>query len=156
MAQQNAARTLRGVRNPGRFTSTGDWGTTGWLVWAPRLQDLPLYRAYLLPVDADEVYRTIGEPGGDGGASAIMSDVEGWAGNAVDDTLTGAVAGEKVSLGLEAPGGFSGADLVSPVQAGAAGALADQRFGGGEPMELRIHGVSGSDGPTMLQHPHVV
>ncbi|HEV7829836.1 MAG TPA: hypothetical protein VGP04_13500, partial [Pseudonocardiaceae bacterium] len=63
---------------------------------------------------------------------------------------------DKVSLGLEAPGGFSGADLVSPAQAVAAGALADRRFGGGEPTEFRIHGVSGSDGPTMLQHPHVV
>jgi hypothetical protein len=66
------------------------------------------------------------------------------------------VSPDEVSLGLEAPGGFSGADLVSPAQAAAAGALADQRFSGGEPTEFRIHGVSGSDGPTMLQHPHVV
>jgi hypothetical protein len=63
---------------------------------------------------------------------------------------------DKVSLGLEAPGGFSGADLVSPAQAVAAEALVDQRFRDGEPTEFRIHGVSGSDGPTMLQHPHVV
>jgi hypothetical protein len=62
----------------------------------------------------------------------------------------------KVSLGFEAPGGFSGADLVSPAQAVAAGALVDRRFSAGEPTEFRIHGVSGSDGPTMLQHPHVV
>ena len=62
----------------------------------------------------------------------------------------------RVSLGFEAPGGFSGADLVSPAQAVAAGALVDQRFSAGEPTEFRIHGVSGSDGPTMLQHPHVV
>ncbi|MDQ3901580.1 MAG: hypothetical protein M3319_14460, partial [Actinomycetota bacterium] len=66
------------------------------------------------------------------------------------------VSSDKVSLGFEAPGGFSGADLVSPAQAVAAGALADQRFKAGEPTEFRIHGVSGSDGPTMLQHPHVV
>ncbi len=38
----------------------------------------------------------------------------------------------------------------------AAGTVADQRFRGSEPTEFRIHGVSGSDGPTMLQHPHVV
>lgn len=66
------------------------------------------------------------------------------------------VSSGKVSLGLEAPAGFSGADLVSPAQAVAAGALADRRFRDGEPAEFRIHGVSGSDGPTMLQHPHVV
>ena len=66
------------------------------------------------------------------------------------------VSSEKISLGLEAPAGFSGADLVSPAQAVAAGALADRRFSGGEPTEFRIHGVSGSDGPTMLQHPHVI
>jgi hypothetical protein len=62
----------------------------------------------------------------------------------------------KVSLGFEAPTGFAGTDLVSPAQAVAAGALVDQRFKAGEPTEFRIHGVSGSDGPTMLQHPHVV
>src|ERR1044072_3377292 len=61
----------------------------------------------------------------------------------------------KVSLGFEPPGGFSGADLVSPAQAVAAGALVDRRFSAGEPTEFRIHGVSGSDGPTMLQHPPV-
>jgi len=66
------------------------------------------------------------------------------------------VSSGKISLGFEAPGGFSGTDLVSPAQAVAAGALADQRFKAGEPTEFRIHGVSGSDGPTMLQHPHVV
>jgi hypothetical protein len=72
------------------------------------------------------------------------------------DNAASNASSRKVSLGLEAPGGFSGADLVSPVQAVAAGTLADQRFRGGEPTEFRIHGVSGSDGPTMLQHPHVV
>jgi hypothetical protein len=66
------------------------------------------------------------------------------------------VSSGRVSLGLEAPGGFSGADLVSPAQAVAAGTLADQQFRSSEPTEFRIHGVSGSDGPTMLQHPHVV
>jgi hypothetical protein len=72
-----------------------------------------------------------------------------------DNTDINASSG-KVSLGLEAPAGFSGADLVSPAQAAAVGALADQRFKAGEPTEFRIHGVSGSDGPMMLQHPHVV
>ena len=63
----------------------------------------------------------------------------------------------KISLGLEAAWGFSGGDLVSPAQAAADGALVDQRFRAGEPTEFRIHGVSGgSDGPTMLQHPHAV
>ncbi|HEX6403633.1 MAG TPA: hypothetical protein VF003_10820, partial [Pseudonocardiaceae bacterium] len=66
------------------------------------------------------------------------------------------VSSDEISLGFEAPGGFSGADLLSPAQAVAAGALADQQFKAGEPTEFRIHGVSGSDGPTMLQHPHVV
>lgn len=61
-----------------------------------------------------------------------------------------------ISLGFESPAGFSGADLVSPAQAAAAGALVDQQFKDGQPTEFRIHGVSGSDGPTMLQHPHVV
>jgi hypothetical protein len=80
-------------------------------------------------------------------------------GDALDELANNAdinVSSAKVSLGFEAPGGFSGADLVSPAQAVAAGALADQQFKAGEPTEFRIHGVSGSDGPTMLQHPHVV
>jgi len=66
------------------------------------------------------------------------------------------VSREKISLGLEAAWGFSGADVISPAQAAASDALPDQRFGDGEPTEFRIHGVSGSDGPTMLQHPHAV
>ena len=82
-------------------------------------------------------------------------DLGGALDELADNVAMDASSGE-VSLGLEAPGGFSGADLVSPAQAVAAGALADQRFGGGEPTEFRIHGVSGSDGPTMLQHPQVV
>jgi hypothetical protein len=82
-------------------------------------------------------------------------DLGGALDELADNVAMESSSGE-VSLGLEAPGGFSGADLVSPAQAVAAGALADQRFGGGEPTEFRIHGVSGSDGPTMLQHPQVV
>ena len=87
-------------------------------------------------------------------------DTRSWElGGALDEVADNAASNAssaKVSLGFEAPGGFSGADLVSPVQAVAAGTLADHQFRGGEPTEFRIHGVSGSDGPTMLQHPHVV
>jgi hypothetical protein len=73
-----------------------------------------------------------------------------------DNTASGVSAGKVISLGFESPAGFSGTDLVSPAQAAEAGALVDQEFKAGHPTEFRIHGVSGSDGPTMLQHPHVV
>jgi hypothetical protein len=73
-----------------------------------------------------------------------------------DNTEFDVSAGKVISLGFESPAGFSGADLVSPAQAAAAGALVDAQFKTDQPTEFRIHGVSGSDGPTMLQHPHVV
>ena len=92
------------------------------------------------------------------GECTSASDVLGFGGT-LDELADNAdinASLANISLGIEAPGGFSGADLVSPAQAVAVGALADQRFTDGEPTEFRIHGVSGSDGPTMLQHPHVV
>ena len=68
-----------------------------------------------------------------------------------------------VVLGFNGAWGFAPADLTSPALAGAAGALVDVTLAG-EPgpgaraqdqlvTELRVHGVSGSDGPTMLEHP---
>jgi ketosteroid isomerase-like protein len=71
--------------------------------------------------------------------------------------------GRDVVLGFNAAWGFAPADLTSPALAGAAGALVDVTLSGepgpgaqatGQPVtELRVHGVSGSDGPTMLEHP---
>jgi hypothetical protein len=63
-----------------------------------------------------------------------------------------------ISLGLQSPDGFDGADLTSPAQAAAAGALLDLRWeeDGDLPVELRIHGVSGSTGPEILGHPHAL
>ena len=68
-----------------------------------------------------------------------------------------------VVLGFNGAWGFARADLTSPAVAAAAGALVDVALpadvGPGGPAaervvtELRIHGVSGSDGPTMLEHP---
>src|SRR5262249_883764 len=67
-------------------------------------------------------------------------------------------------LGLDAGRGFAPSDQTSPALAAAAGALVDtatftdlefELFS--EPVtELRIHGVSGSDGATMLEHPQVL
>jgi hypothetical protein len=71
--------------------------------------------------------------------------------------------GQDVVLGFNGAWGFAPADLTSPALAGAAGALVDVTLVGaagsgvsetGQPVtELRVHGVSGSDGPTMLEHP---
>jgi hypothetical protein len=64
----------------------------------------------------------------------------------------------KVSLGLQSPGGFDGEDLVSPAQAAMNGGLLDQQWDGDLdlPVEIRVHGVSGSTGPVILAHPHAV
>jgi len=62
-------------------------------------------------------------------------------------------AGPDVVLGFDAAWGFAPADQTSPAQAGAAGALLDVTLIEQQVTELRIHGVSGSDGPTMLEHP---
>ena len=61
-----------------------------------------------------------------------------------------------VVLGLDAAWGFAPADQTSPALAGAAGALIDTAMSGQRVTELRIHGVSGSDGPTMLEHPQAL
>jgi ketosteroid isomerase-like protein len=68
-----------------------------------------------------------------------------------------------VVLGFNGALGFAPADLTSPALAAAAGALVDVTLADapgsgvsaiGQPVtELRVHGVSGSDGPTMLEHP---
>jgi hypothetical protein len=61
-----------------------------------------------------------------------------------------------VVLGLDAAWGFAPSDQTSPALAGAAGALPDTTTFRESVTELRIHGVSGSDGPTMLEHPHAL
>src|SRR5580704_10417742 len=61
--------------------------------------------------------------------------------------------GADVVLGFDAAWGFAAADQTSPALASAAGALVDATMKDQAVTELRIHGVSGSDGPTMLEHP---
>ena len=61
-----------------------------------------------------------------------------------------------VVLGLGAAWGFAPADQTSPALAGAAGALIDTAMTDQPVTELRIHGVSGSDGPTILEHPQTL
>ena len=73
--------------------------------------------------------------------------------------MTVSYESQRVGLGFGAAGGVAGGDLTSPVLAARAGALVDAapdaRFEWSG-TELRIHGVSGSDGPTMLEHPSVL
>src|SRR5215472_16210358 len=60
---------------------------------------------------------------------------------------------DDVVLGLDtAAWAFSPADQTSPALAARAGALFDTQTDE-RVTELRIHGVSGSNGPTMLEHP---
>src|SRR5215813_6726625 len=62
-----------------------------------------------------------------------------------------------VVLGLDtAAWAFSPADQTSPALAVQARALFDTELNGERVTELRIHGVSGSNGPTMLEHPTVL
>jgi uncharacterized membrane protein len=61
-----------------------------------------------------------------------------------------------VVLGFDAAWGFAPADQTSPALASQAGALIDTTMIGERVTELRIHGVSGSDGPTMLEHPQAL
>jgi len=61
-----------------------------------------------------------------------------------------------VVLGYDATWGFASADQTSPALAAAAGALVDAAMKEQPVTELRIHGVSGSDGPTMLEHPRAL
>src|SRR6516225_6252477 len=68
----------------------------------------------------------------------------------------GALTSRDVVLGFDAAWGFAPADQTSPALAGAAGALVDVKMAKEPVTELRIHGVSGSDGPTMLEHPQAL
>jgi hypothetical protein len=61
-----------------------------------------------------------------------------------------------VVLGFDAAWGYAPADQTSPALAAAAGALPDTMMTGERVTELRIHGVSGSNGPTMLEHPQAL
>jgi hypothetical protein len=63
-----------------------------------------------------------------------------------------------VLLGLGGAWGFAQADLTSPARAAGAGALTDTTLGDSAAQftELRIHGVSGSTAPVMLEHPAAV
>ena len=61
-----------------------------------------------------------------------------------------------VVLGFDAAWGFAPGDPTSPALAAAAGALVDAAMTDQPVTELRIHGVSGSDGPTMLEHPQAL
>ena len=67
-----------------------------------------------------------------------------------------AEASSVVVLGFDAAWGYAPADQTSPALAGAAGALTDTTMTGERVTELRIHGVSGSNGPTMLEHPQAL
>src|SRR5690349_15564497 len=58
-----------------------------------------------------------------------------------------------IGLGFNAACGFAPGDQTSPALAGSGGALPDATMTGERVTELRIHGVSGSDGPAMLEHP---
>jgi hypothetical protein len=61
-----------------------------------------------------------------------------------------------VVLGFDAAWGFAPDDQTSPAQASRSGALIDTTMTGEQVTELRIHGVSGSNGPTMLEHPQAL
>lgn len=63
--------------------------------------------------------------------------------------------GDRVVFGLGGAWGFAPHDLTSPARAAGAGALADSMLPPGAPdfTELRVHGVSGSTGTVMLEHP---
>jgi hypothetical protein len=61
-----------------------------------------------------------------------------------------------VALGFGGASGFAPNDLTSPERAATAGAVPDLTMTEPPVTELRVHGVSGSDGPTMLEHPNVV
>ena len=62
---------------------------------------------------------------------------------------------EDVVFGLGGAWGFARDDLTSPERAARAGAFTDSTppVAAAAFTELRVHGVSGSDGPTMLEHP---
>src|SRR5438552_18643348 len=74
-------------------------------------------------------------------------------GNEAAEASEAVSKGPDVMLGFDAAWGYAPAGQTSPALAGAAGALTDTTMTGERVTELRIHGVSGSNGPTMLQHP---
>lgn len=60
-------------------------------------------------------------------------------------------------LGLGGAWGYARGDLTSPIRAAQASALPDLAIGHDPTfLELRIHGVSGSTGATMLEHPNTL
>jgi hypothetical protein len=63
--------------------------------------------------------------------------------------------GDRVVFGLGGAWGFAPADLTSPARAASGGSLTDCMLPPETPdfTELRVHGVSGSTGPVMLEHP---
>jgi hypothetical protein len=61
-----------------------------------------------------------------------------------------------INLGFGDALGYAASDLISPAVARRAGALPDMELTDPPVTELRVHGVSGSNGPTMLEHPDVV
>ncbi len=63
--------------------------------------------------------------------------------------------GDRIVFGLGGAWGFAPGDLTSPARAAGAGSLTDCMLPDGAPdfTELRVHGVSGSTGPVMLEHP---
>src|SRR5580693_1068662 len=63
--------------------------------------------------------------------------------------------GDRIVFGLGGAWGFAPKDLTSPARAAGAGSLADCMLPPDAPgfTELRVHGVSGSTGPVMLEHP---
>ncbi len=65
------------------------------------------------------------------------------------------MSGNRVVFGLGGAWGFAPKDLTSPARAAGAGSLADCMLPPDAPgfTELRVHGVSGSTGPVMLEHP---
>jgi hypothetical protein len=65
---------------------------------------------------------------------------------------------EKVVFGLGGAWGYALPDLTSPARAAQAGALTDTvpPVAGSAFTEVRVHGVGGSSGPVMLEHPHAL
>ena len=63
--------------------------------------------------------------------------------------------GDRIVFGLGGAWGFAPGDLTSPARAAGAGSLTDCMLPDNAPdfTELRVHGVSGSTGPVMLEHP---
>src|SRR5918997_1944968 len=111
----------------------------------PRCYGLAFHRLCLSSSRGQVRCWGLGRPGV-AGLGTRPWDLGGALDELADNAASKASSG-RVSLGLEAPGGFSGADLVSPAQAVAAGALADQRFRGGGAPGVPIYWVVGACWP---------